>query len=147
MAFDLNDPAQLLALKNEIINDPTGRNYSPHIGVSTGAIAVLLNEIQGTITVTRSNLPAAEFIGALDPVELDALTDNKQAWVRSLYSSGQIDTKSATVRSILTRLFPVGSTSRANLITAVKRSGSRAEQLFGVGTKLNHRDVAFALKV
>ena len=42
MAFDRNNPADLTALKDEIINDPQGLGY-PDINLNTGLIVEIIN--------------------------------------------------------------------------------------------------------
>lgn len=55
-----------------------------------------------------------------------------------------INVKSANVRAAVLSIFAAGTASRAALAALQTRKGSRAEQLFGSGTRITAEDLAKA---
>lgn len=130
----------LATLKTEL-------SKAAYVGKSDGEVADMLNAIDPTILIDRQTITGNEFLNAVVPAEYAALVDPEaKAWVRALFTKDEIDIRSPAIRTIVASLFPVGSTTRANLAALQKRPGSVAEQLFGIGTVVSHVDVAEARK-
>lgn len=147
----------LVALATEINTDPTGRGYAPHItSGNDGEIAILLNEVQAGINIQRSSLTSPEIFEATDLAEYRALTAQSRQMYQVVVtigsgaggpSGGGIPVGPGTnARLILAGLFPAGSTTRANLVALVMRTGSRGEELFGENVVVSSKDVAMALR-
>lgn len=136
----------LAALAAELQNDPTTLGYAPSITAGNDqGLADMLNLVRGTITVFRNDVKADEVIGATVVSDFTALTAGQQNYYLALVSQPVIDVSNSNVRSNLASLFPAVSATRSNLATLAQRNGSRAEQLWGVGTIVGVLDVAHAL--
>lgn len=142
MAFT---PAQL---KTEIDTDPTGlglvalRNAGNFQG-----IADALTLPRAGITIERLSVPVAALINALAPAEYVALTQPQRDYLALLPALVNVDIRTgSSLRNALNTVFAAGTTTRANYTAlASKTPASRAEQLFGEGTRLTHGDVSAAL--
>lgn len=141
-----------VALKSEIQNDPTSVGYS---SVTTGndqGIADLLNAISSGITVTVASLTKDEFLKAILPVALtlpskDVATQTKWDRILSMASSsGSIDVTDPHIIGLLSLSVSDGILTSGQASVVGTRSGSRAEQLFGVGTRINQSDISYALR-
>jgi hypothetical protein len=138
------------ALKSELLADSQALGYEPlRTGFDTHGLAAVLNLARAGAgyVVFRPSLTAMEIQGALDPAEFVTLTQIQLSKLTVLLSGGIVNSGSATVRTIMSDIFPVGTfpVTRAAMIALVKRQGSRAEILHGVGTILTHEDIAKAL--
>jgi len=124
----------LIALKTELTTDPRGYGYAPSwADGSDGILADLLNLVRPGIAVTRGLIQTWEIVAATDGGEYNALSATAKDIYKTLVSAGVVDVNDAQIRTILSALFPAGSTTRANLIARLTRDGSRAEELFGTG--------------
>lgn len=131
------------ALKAEITNDQSGLGYAA--APNNLAVSELLNAVRGTITVEKSSVPARELIGALAPAEYVALTQPQRDYLALLPALGAVDIRTgSSLRNALNSVFAAGSATRANYTALASRSGSRAEQVFGVDTRISESDVGQA---
>lgn len=128
-------------LRTELLTDPAGLGYA---GKSDYACAGLLNTVRGSIAVARDTIPTWMVLDAVAQADLAALTANQLQTLHIVISAGEVSIASANIRAIMSALFPAGSVTRANLVAIVNRTGTRAEQLFGVGTAVTDGDVARA---
>lgn len=149
----------LQILKTELTGDSTKGRYAAAIAAGDmGAVANLLNEVQATITVRRPNVTPNEILEAIDSRDLVATTSTAHcAWFESSMQNIQgslrllnDDGSDTTVLGNIKRmLLATGDAnykgSRERLTTVANRKGSRAEQLFGVGTVVSWEDVKAAL--
>ena len=134
----------LTALKSELQTDPTALGYSAHVAAGrTAALADLLNALNPAISVFRHSIPTWEIVANTAKPEYDALLPGDKQLYQILVSTGTVDVSDSRIRAMFAGIFGVGTTTRANLITMASRSGSRAEQLFGVS--VSHTDCAKAL--
>ncbi len=134
--------AQLLA---EIQTDPTGKGYAALVASgSDGAIADLLNTVAGGQTLFQ-RVDSDQVVGAMDPTEVDALSNAARNRLSIYLSPPKIDFRLANVRSAFQTAFSAGST-RTALIALASRASSRAEILWGEGATISHLDVAHALR-
>jgi hypothetical protein len=158
------------ALTAEINTDPRGYGYAAAVAAgSDDAVVQLLNAVRdgtnppanptaasgvasGVVTVRRNDISGAEILQAVD-VKNDgaAGATNLQlqffaacAGMRQL-SFVNPDGTDNMVLSGLKTCFTANSPSRTNLTAISKRSGSRAEELFGTGVAVTDADVAKAL--
>ena len=137
-------PFTLAALKAELLTDPNGYGYMATGGDQT-AKADAINLPRVAITVARGVVPSYEVVAATAPAEWALLTDQEQARYTMIVNAGVVDTTSANIIASFAAMFPAGSATRANLLALASRTGSRAEQLFGVGVAVSAVDVGKAL--
>jgi len=130
----------LTALKTELTTNPTsiaGLSAAVAAGRDCEA-ASLLNAL--TTTNIFQAVPTVTFKGALDPTEFATLTSLQLSQLSVMLSGETVDAVNLNVRTILTNIFsPAGSfpVTRVNILSIVRRLGSRAEVLFGAGTVLS----------
>jgi len=137
-------PIDYAKLKDEILNDPNGYGYA---GKSDIEIANILNQIREDIEIeVTTPYSASDILAAIDPAELEALTVDQKETLQTLLVAGSLDLSKPNIRAVLESLFPSGTITHANLQALYRRKGSRAEQLFGCGTRVTHLDVARALR-
>lgn len=134
-------------LASELANDPAALGYGALLATGNlGAVADALNEVRAGIAVRRGVVQGYEILNAIVVADLTALTQIQLARLTLLCSaSGGVDTAGDGTRALLAAMFGPSTTSRANLIALADRAGSRAEALFGVGTRVTHLDVARAI--
>lgn len=134
------------ALNTEITIDPESLGYAFLItdGNDQG-IADLLNAVSSSWPIERDLIEAYEVIDATDAGDWTALTAAERVRYQTITGAGQINVKSTNVRAAFGAMFGAGTTTRANLLALQSRNGSRAEILFGSGTRITHTDVAIAL--
>lgn len=136
-------PAQLVALASEINTDPKALAYA---GKNNVQVAAILNTVGASAEKVRAGIVAVQvLLNAIDGVELDALTTGKKMTLQIYFSGGSVDTNNDNVRAGIGSVFAAGTASRANLLAAVDRSGSRAEVLFGSGAIVQPWEVGRAL--
>jgi hypothetical protein len=155
-------PLVLSALKTELNTDPTTLGYATDLAAgSTQALANMLNLVRdGTnggpeIIVRRNDLTPNEVLEAIDSRDFE-LTPNAAhvAWLESVTQLARLrlvneDGTNTRVLGNLKRILLVADTqgSRARLDAIANRQGSRAEQLFGVGTIVTSNDVTAAINL
>lgn len=140
-------------LTTEIQTDPNGYGYAALVAEGNDqGVADLLNLPRdgatapgAPITVYRNDVRRAELIGALVVSDYDALTAARRDLMNAILQLEVVDATNATLRGNLAAVFGAGTTTRANLVSAAQRAGSRAEQLWGTGARVQHLDVARAL--
>lgn len=147
MAFDINDPADLLALKNEVNNDPLSLGYNPVSGDVTNIINIINTK---SYTVAKPKISAADIRSSTTYDAYNNLSIDEQEWIRWMTGSNGFDQENVTVTQDLRDRLTDGTNSiwaagdrtamNAAMIALMDVSGSRAEVLFGYGTMLNKND-------
>ncbi len=137
-------PVNYSQLKTEIQN-PFYSNW-----ITSGnhvAIANYLNVVNTGIIIQRKLVPTYEIFEAIVPSELfgSGVTSQERARLDTLLGLGNVDAQGANTKQAFLSIFPQGTTTRQNLIALARRTGSRAEELFGIGTVVRHQDIAIAL--
>ena len=142
-------------LKAELLTDPNAYGYAPLIAVgSDQGLADMLNLPRAAIVMPRPDvnpLEVLEAINVVDFVAANAQTILMGSWLESLTQFQQIrilkeNGSDTRVLTNLMRFLVNGSQSEVRLRALASRSGSRAEQLFGVGTSISNTDIAQALR-
>lgn len=134
------------SLKAEILADPVALGYATLW--SSGQdfkLAELMNTVQSNLTVHSGLIQSYLLVNAVLPSDWTGTTPIERSRFQSMVAAGQVDTANANVRTALTALFPLGTSSRSALLSLTTRTGSRAEQLFGQPVTSN--DIAQARKV
>lgn len=142
------------ALKTELTTNPTG------ITVEGGATlqaayaagrdadcANALNVVRANISVNKGEITIQEFTECFDATEFGAITAAQREWVRLIGSGSRVRVDSGSAsRTGLLAMFPQAQRpiTRAALTAVATRTGSRGEQLFGVGTDISPNDIALA---
>ena len=140
MAIDLS------ALKAELLADPSALGYQAQREAgNTQALADLLNQVRGSISIARSVINSYEIINAIVPADWTSLTAAEKQRIELITGAGQVDVQNTNVRNQFLAAFGPGTTTRTNLANLQTRTGSRAEQLFGSGVSVGSSDVAAAL--
>lgn len=136
------------ALKNEIINDPNGLGYStPYNLGNDDGVAALLNSVGAgaAYSIFKNSVPIADLLKNFVPAEFNALTAVQVAKLQLLFAgSATIDPSDANTRSIFQTFLSAATGTLTNFAALIKRQGSRAEVLFGIGTSISGSDVAAA---
>jgi hypothetical protein len=160
--FSSNNPAQLATLKTELTTDPLAYGYAQ--AVDSDAKAALLNKLRdGTdgkaaISVKESAIDVQKVLEAIDVRDFvgdnatagNAGTGLSRAWFESVtqYPTLRLlndDGSNTRVLANLKRVLNDTNLSQTRLTALAARVGSRAEQLFGIGTVLSGNDVQSAL--
>lgn len=124
------------ALKTELTTDPLARGYA---GMGDEAAAVSLNAPNRT--PDRETLDSGLLMSCVVRSEYDALSAADKDYFRQVIAAGSVPITSA-LRQGIGNVFGAATTTRANIIAALKRVGSRAEEL-GLGS-VTTSDVARA---
>lgn len=138
------------ALRSEIQTDPAGVGYAPAAASGAdGAVADLLNAAGVGVgySIFRKSVGVHEVIGAIDSANFASLTALQLAKLQLLFAgTADVDATDLNTRNIATGIFTGMAATLANLAVLVKRQGSRAEVLWGDGTRVSADDVGHALR-
>ncbi len=155
---------RLKQLRTEITTDPAGLGYGPLLAAGQDwALADVLNFVRdGTtpcptngvvgaaITVCRNDVSSSDLVSAIDVKDFKtSLNLMTMAWLIGIFSVGRVqllnaDGTDAPVMANLRELLNNTNGSITRLIGVARRFGSRAEQLFGLGTRVTIDDIAAA---
>lgn len=142
MAFDRTDSADLLALKNEVNNDPISMGYAAVIG-STTQLLKLLNDPVNNVGNETTNQTLTPRILLKEMVVADfdsnSVTDGERRYLEAFFNRPDLDESIEEFRAKIRDAFKTNSTTVAN-IDALIRTLSRAEVLFGEGTVISRDD-------
>ena len=137
-------------LKTELTTDPNGLGYA---GKADAQLAALLNSFTGpgAAVVAIASMARSDFLLGIAPAtfvlpSLSAALQSKWDRILSLArSADQINVASATVQALLATAVSDGVLTQAQSDAISKRTGSRAEVLFGAGTSVSELDIARAM--
>lgn len=115
-------------LHDELINDPLARGYA---GMTDAQAAASLNTVNRQRE--RGVVPAHELIDATAPADWAALTSAEKQRYQTLTGAGEVNVRSANVRSAFLAMFGAGTQTRSNLAALQNEQVSRATEL-GLGT-------------
>ena len=141
MAFDVTDPADLLALQVEQATDPIGMGYAAVDG-STGRTLALFNDPEKNVggETTNVELTTGVLLDVMVPSDLGAqqVDDGERRYIEALMNR-PFDEMIERWRVQIRNAFRTNSATVA-AIDALFRTMSRAEVLFGVGTVISKSD-------
>jgi hypothetical protein len=142
----------LTALANEINNDPKALGYSALVTAGDyPAIAKLMNTSPEPIAagsqeqIYRNYSDTRDLAAALVLTEVAGLTQGNRDFLALIFSTAQVKTGDANIRTQVPAVFAAGATSRTNLNNAAQKNASRSEALFGDGRTVTDREVYLAL--
>lgn len=116
-------PAQLTILKTEITTDPLARGYA---AMDDPAVAASLNKPDRQ--PNRETLTGGMLAASVVRSEFDALSAAVKTYVQTLIGAGEMPV-TQQLRTELAAVFGAATTTRANLLALLKRTGTRAEEL------------------
>lgn len=135
-------------LAAEITNDPKSLGYAPLVlgGDRLGIANKLNSTYAGVGIIWRTDLIAADILASLVATEVQAWTTTQWVALQTLLIPGKIDASKTTIRNLFSTLLGSATASLAN-VTAVAKSpiSSRAEELWGYGTRITENDIAAAI--
>ena len=148
MAFNGQNPVHISELGDELNNDPQSIGYATHI--TSGAHSTLAFMLNDTATYSASVdvefITAIEAQAAVDDSDFDALNANDlRRWLIIISLRDGIPVKNANIRAQVLAIWAPGTTTRSNLAGLQTKTGTRAEELWGDGSFINHTHVAIAL--
>lgn len=141
MAFDRNDPADLLALKTEVNDDPIGMGYSG--ANNTQQLLALLSDPDSNIGGESTNVElTAEVL--LDVLDTDDFASNQvdqgeRDWIKMCFDYALTGISIEKYRAKIKGIFQVNYQTNQNIDNLI-RTLSRAEVLFGAGTIITKYD-------
>lgn len=157
MSFDRTNPDDLLALKNEVTNDPASRGYAAVVEQTAELVALLNGPVAG-VKIGHPAVSAADIRGHTTYDAYDHLSIDEQEYLRWITGSNGFDANNVIMTDDL-RLHLTGSITpgtqtassswwaaadRDAMVDAMAlvldKDASRAETLFGYGTTINRAD-------
>jgi hypothetical protein len=148
-------PINYVQLKTELNTDPNAYGYAPLIAIGNDqGLADMLNLPRAAIVMPRPDVSPLEILEAIKVTDFIASTNQSilyGSWFESVtqYPSVRILKTDGSDTRLMTNMMTLlvnGSQSEVRLRALASRPGSRAEQLFGVGTTVAHMDIAQALR-
>lgn len=151
MSFDRNDPADLLALKNEVNSDPLALGYNAVSG-DTGLVLDTINAKDAQFTASKPVISPADVRSTCTYDAYNALSIDEQEWIRWMTGNGGDEQLPVTadLRLQLTDAEGNGTNSiwaagdrtamNAAMLALIDVDGSRAEDLFGIGAVISKTD-------
>jgi hypothetical protein len=144
----------LQTLKTELLTDPNSYGYAPLIAdTNNPALAAMLNLPRTAILLPRPDVSPLEILEAIQVAHFIASPNLLMAsWFESLtqFPSVRILKDDGNDTRVMTNLMAIltnGSASETRLRALAKRSGSRIEQLFGIGTIVSVQEVIDAQRI
>jgi len=158
MSFDRNDPDDLLALKTEVNTDPNAYGYDPE--TTQAGVLDIINLPRAEFVFSKDKVAAAQIRTATTYDAYNNLVIDEQEWIRWVTGSNGFDDETTIVTDDFKVQF-TGNTlaqtgagnetnsfwataNRTEMTAAMRlifeRPGSRAEDLFGLGTIITRDD-------
>jgi hypothetical protein len=140
----------MAALITEVTTDPKGLGYAAQSG-NSASIADLMNTSPEPIAagsqeqIFRNRAESRDLMAGIVLSEFAALTQANRDYCTMLFSSPQVNTGDANVRTQATAIFAAGTTSRTNLVAAAQKNASLSEALWGDGFRVTAVQVSQAL--
>lgn len=137
----------LAALTAELTNDPKTLGYAALIAAHNrvGIAAKLNSTYAGVGTIWRTDLTSSEIMACLVWSEVSAANVTQWTSFQTLLIPPTVDASKAAVRALFAGLFAAATVTLGNLTAAGKSAlSSRAEELWGYGTRITEQDIANA---
>ena len=140
------------ALVTEVQNDPKQLGYA-NIN-SAPELAALINTSPEPIAagqreqIYRNTTPVQDLISQIVLSEWRGagVTQADRDFITLVFSSANVKTGDANLRTQLGNVFAAGTTTRANLLAAAQKEASRAEALWGDGFRVTPQQAYDALQ-
>ena len=142
MSFNINDPADLLALKNEVNNDPASMGYAAVVD-NTSQLLKLLDDPDNNVggETIEVELTAEVLLDVIDTSDFasNQVDQGERDWIKMCFDYALSGVPIEKYRSKIKGIFQSNSTTNSN-IDALLRNLSRAEVLFGAGVSISRSD-------
>ena len=145
--FNRDKANQLLALKQEVANDPEGLGYAAVVEVTSELLALLNTPESNPQVADQVPVPFDEFamVDAVDEItnaDYDALNGRKKAVVDAIINAAMANPELTFghAKKPFRNAFGVSSTTWLNVKDDRMRQASRAESLFGRDTVISRED-------
>lgn len=146
MTFNVNDPLDLVALRDEEVLDPIGMGYADVNGITHKTLDLFNNAVKNVGGETTDETLTPELL--LDAMVPDDLTvDNKfpdgaRTWLQLLFEGAStLQDDLTSHRDKILELFNESPQTETYIaIAALSRAISRAEALFGIDTVISKDD-------
>jgi hypothetical protein len=126
--------ADLVALKDELTNDPQELGLVAPPAIDDVGNAEKLNLVRDTLQIDREAIPLSEIFVNIDRDEYAALAEADRQWLNAISTGGTINPKSGgEVREGLLQLFGAPTESRTNLLAILTEPANRIEHMFKAG--------------
>lgn len=126
--------ADLLALKDELTNDPQSLGLVAPPAIDDVGNADKLNEVRDTLQIDREAIPITEIMVQIDRDEFAALAAADRQWLQLISANGTVDPRSGgEVREGLLQIFGAQSESRENLLGILTEPANRIDHMFKAG--------------
>ena len=135
-------------LATELTTDPSSLGYAALIAAgSDQALADALNLARAgaPFVVHRNDIQARELMAAVVLAEYTALSQAPRDLWQALLTTAPLDAGDTNTRTNVGTVFGAGTATRTALTALADRQGSRAEVLWGVGTRVSALDVSRTL--
>lgn len=147
MAFDINNPDDLLALKTEVNTDPQSYGYVPE-NTQDGVLDIV-NLKRAAITVSKPRISSDDVKNLTTYDAFEGLLTPEENWLQWRTASAQTGVDDLMVTPDLREKL-VGPDSiwaaadddamEPLMLALIDVDGSRAEELFGYGTTISRND-------
>lgn len=126
--------ADLLALKDELTNDPESLGLVAPPAIDDVGNADKLNEIRDTLLIDREAIPLNEIMLNIDRDEYVALPAADRDWLKAIGGDGIVNPQTGgEVREGILQLFGQGTETRTNLLAILEEPANRIEHMFKAG--------------
>ncbi len=140
----------LLALKDELNNDPTSIGYVQYLQPITARdnfqLASLLNLRRAGIQVSREPISTMRLFSNIDASDFLLLTSLQLNELHVLLTMPTVDLNDSSIRQILQGIFVNKTTTLQNFAALRNRVGSRYEQLTSPGEVVSPNYISQALE-
>lgn len=131
MAFNAAD---LLALKDELTNDPNSLGLIAPPAIDDVGNAEKLNEVLESQQIDREAIPISEIFVNIDRDEYAALSAADRQWLSAIAEGGTINPKDGgEVREGLLQIFGAQTETRTNLVALLTEPSNRINQMYKLG--------------
>lgn len=146
MSFDKTNTVDLIALRDEELNDPLSMGYGVVTGITRKTLDLFNNPLKNVgLEETNAKLTSELLLASIEPDDLtiDAkFTQGSSDWLNMLLAASEGLTADLTVNrdKILALFNETPQTTTYTNLAALKRRLSRVEVLFGEGTVISKTD-------
>jgi len=134
--------ADLLAIKDELTNDPKSLGLVAPPTIDDVGNADKLNDRESGLLIDRTAIPTSEIFVQIDRDEYAALAAADREWLNGVSQGGTVNPKDGgEVREGLLQLFGQGTETRSNLVAILQEPASRMQQMYEEGLVSEQRSI------
>jgi len=147
MPFDRKNPADLAKLKNELVADPVKIGFPAVIHKTEDVLSKFNTEAENksraTVSKPRADMTIQEVAGVINADDYGALSQYDREWVKALIGQPH-DSALGGFEAKFNSVFPNPGNTHNAVEAALIKPATRAEELFGYGTKISRDDFIIA---